>query len=150
MTKARSVLWPDDLLQKLDRGALLKLETLPDRGAGIDHDADPQRQIRLLGEVENLRGSFLVIEQSKVTLLQILDEPAMLVSDGKDQIHLVDVGLDGEIAIVLPVAALAMFGAWGTALSVPGTGAWSLFGGAGFGVAVVGAAVSGGVAAGAV
>ena len=66
-------LGPDYLLQKLDRGALLKLEALADRSAGIDHDADPQGQIGLLGEIENLRGSLLIIQQGKVSLLQIVE-----------------------------------------------------------------------------
>jgi hypothetical protein len=98
---------PHHLLQKLDRGLLLKLETLPDGRAGINHDAYTQRQIRLLGEIENLRGRLLIIQEGEISLLQILNEPSVLVSDGEDQVHLVDVGPDGEIAIVLSVGGLA-------------------------------------------
>ena len=75
---------PDDLLQELDGRALLKLEALPDRGTGIDHDSHPQGQVGLLGEIENLGGGFLIVQQGKISLLQILDEPAMLVGNGED------------------------------------------------------------------
>src|SRR6202453_5450188 len=94
---------PDYLLQKLDRGALLKLEALTDRGAGINHDSNPQWQVGLLREIENLGRSLLVVQQSKVSLLQVWDKSAVLVSDGEDQVHLIDVGLDGEIVVVLPI-----------------------------------------------
>ncbi len=89
------------LLQKLDRGRLLELETLADRCTGINHDADAQRQVCLLGEIENLGGRLLVIQQGEIPLLQILNEPSVLVGDGKDQVHLIDVGPDGETAVVL-------------------------------------------------
>ncbi len=86
----------------------------------------PTRRGRLVCwvKVENLRGSFLVIQQGKVSLLQIGDEAAVLVSDGEDEIHLIDVGLNGEIAIVLRIAALATRGL-GNGTERPGNRGWS-------------------------
>ena len=51
---------------------LLELKAGTNRCAGVNHNADAQRQIDLLAEVIDFRRRLLVVKQGKVTLLQIL------------------------------------------------------------------------------
>src|SRR6185503_720406 len=90
-----SVVEVQDLQQKFNGGVLLELEPLADGAAGIEHDADTKRQIRLLGETEYGFGRPSVIEQAEVLALQTGDEAALLVGNGKDEVDFVDLHLDG-------------------------------------------------------
>ncbi len=46
----------EDLKEELDGGVLLELEALADGAGGVEHDADAQGQIGLLGEAEDGDG----------------------------------------------------------------------------------------------
>jgi len=65
---------------------LLELKARADGGAGVDDDADAQRQIDLLVKRVDVRGRLLVVKQGKVALLQVGNVMPMLVSDGEDEV----------------------------------------------------------------
>ncbi len=80
----------EDLQQKFGRRLLLELEARADRGAGVDDDSHAQPQIDLLVEGVHFGRSLLVVEQGKVTLLEVGNIVAVLVGNGEDQVDLVD------------------------------------------------------------
>ena len=90
----RAVVAVQHLQQERDRRVLLELEPLPDRAAGVQHDPHPQRQARLLVEVQHRFRRPSVIQQPKVSTGQPRDELPVLVRHGKDQVHLVGIGPD--------------------------------------------------------
>ncbi len=72
-TKARSFA-VEDLEEELDGGVLLELEALADGAGGVEHDADAQGEIGLLGEAEDGGGRAAVVEQAEVLALEAGDE----------------------------------------------------------------------------
>ena len=80
----------ENLQQELGGGLLFELKAGTDGGAGVDHNANAQRQIDLLAEVVDACWRFLVVEQGEVALLQVGNVVAMLVSDGEDEVHFID------------------------------------------------------------
>ena len=83
------------LEEELDCGVLLELEALADGAAGVEHDADAQGEIGLLGEAEDGEWRTAVVEEAEVLTLEAGDELALLVGDGEDEIDFVDLDADG-------------------------------------------------------
>ncbi len=81
---------PHHLVQKFDGRLLLKAEALADGIAGIDQQAYAQRQSGLALKCLNVDRRLALVEQPNVLLLQVLDESAMFVRGGEDQIDQVD------------------------------------------------------------
>ena len=90
-----------DLEEELDGGVLLELEALADGAAGVEHDADAQGEIGLLGEAEDGEWRTAVVEEAEVLTLEAGDELALLVGDGEDEIDFVDLDADGLGGLVL-------------------------------------------------
>ena len=57
---------------------------------GVEHDADTQRQVGLLGEAKDLDRGAAIVEQAEVFTLQAGDEAALFIRDGEDEVDLVD------------------------------------------------------------
>ncbi len=87
----------EDLEEELDGGLLLELEALADGAGGVEHDADAQGQVGLLGEADDGVGRLAVVEQAEVLLLEAGDEVAVLVGDGEDEVDFVDADDDGTV-----------------------------------------------------
>ena len=85
----------ENLQQKLGGRLLLKLKAGANGGAGVNDDADAQRQIDLLVKGIDSRRRLLVVEQGKVAQLEIGDVMAVLVSHREDEVDLVDAQADG-------------------------------------------------------
>ena len=82
-------------VDELDGGFLLEAEAVADAVAGIDQDAEAQRQVALGGELhDGLR--LLVFEDLEVVLGQVGDEAALLVGDGEEHVDAGDVDLDAR------------------------------------------------------
>ena len=77
----------DNLLQKLTGRLLLKQKSIADRVAGINQQSHPKRQIGFRLKVHDLLGRKIVVQNLDVVLLQVFDEAAVLVRDGKDHVH---------------------------------------------------------------
>ena len=60
----------EDLKEELDGGVLLELEALTDGAGGVEHDADAQGKIGLLGEAEDGGGRTAVVEEAEVFALE--------------------------------------------------------------------------------
>jgi hypothetical protein len=88
----------EDLEEELYGGVLLELEALTDGAGGVEHDADAQGEIGLLGEAEDGGGGATVVEEAEVFALEAGDELAVLVGDGEDEIHFVDADDDVSTA----------------------------------------------------
>lgn len=87
----------EDLQEEAVDGLLLELEALADGVAGVDEDAQAQRELGLLGEAVDLSGRAMIVEEGEVAFLEIFDELAAAVGDGEDEVHFVDVG--GELVL---------------------------------------------------
>jgi len=85
-----AVVTVEDLEEELDGRVLLELEALADGAGGVEHDADAQGEIGLLGEAEDGSRGAAVVEEAEVLALEAGDELAVLVGDGEDEIHFVD------------------------------------------------------------
>src|SRR6185312_190490 len=85
----------ENLEEELDGGVLLELEALADGTGGVEHDADAQGKVGLLGEAEDGFGRTAVVEEAEVLTLEAGDETAFLVGDGEDEIDFVDLDLGG-------------------------------------------------------
>jgi len=99
----------EDLKEELDGRVLFELEALTDGARGVEHDADAQGEICLLGEAEDSGGGATVVEETEVFALETGDELAVLVGDGEDEIYFVDLdvkGLDGLFLILRRGGAL--------------------------------------------
>src|SRR5277367_6829475 len=103
----------DDLKKKLDSRLLLELEARPDGGAGVDHDADAQGQIRLPGKAVDAFRGLLVIEEREVALLEVRDEVPVAVGNRKDEIDFVDLPGDGVFLVAwLLAGGCLLAGGW--------------------------------------
>ena len=89
------------LKKELDSGVLLELEALTNGTRGVEHDADTQRKIGLLGEAEYGKRRTAIIEQAEVLALEAGNELALLVGDGEDEIDFVDLDFDGLGGLLL-------------------------------------------------
>jgi hypothetical protein len=105
-----------DLEEELDGGVLLELEALADGARGIEHDADTQGEIGLLGEAEDGGGWTAVVEEAEVLALETGDELTLFVGDGEDEIDFVD--LDDDFLDVLFVSGRRL----GSGLLLRGSG----------------------------
>ena len=85
----------DDLGEEVLGGVLLKFETGADGAGRIEHDADAEGEIGLLGEGDDRGGRTAVVEQAKVALLQVGDVVAVLVGDREDEIDEVGANFEG-------------------------------------------------------
>src|SRR5271167_3223410 len=94
--KSLVVLRPNCLFQKLDSRFLLEFKSTSHRFAGVDQQADLQRQIRLTAEAEDLFGRLLIVENLEIVFRQVLDVVALLISDGEDQVDFVRRRAQGE------------------------------------------------------
>ena len=79
----------DGLIQKFDRGFLLELEAVAYRVAGVNQQADLQRQIGFGVKASNLLRRFVIVQDFEVVLLEIGDPAAMLIRDREYDVHLV-------------------------------------------------------------
>ena len=78
------------LTEKLDSRILLELEAVADGVAGIDQQADSQRQVGFLLKVGDARIRPAVIDYFEVVAIKILNQPAVLVGDGENHVHFID------------------------------------------------------------
>ena len=83
------------LTQELDGGVLLELEALADRTGGVQHDADAEGEIGLLGEGEDRDRGVAVVEQAEVLAFEAGDEAAFFVGNGEDEVYFVGLHFDG-------------------------------------------------------
>ena len=114
MTKASS-LSRQDLLQERPANFFLHVEDALLAAAGVDQDAERERQIRFGGEVlDGLRSA--VLSDVEVTFGQVGDERALFVFDVEKQLHHVDINFQ-RLLRLLVVAALV-----GASLTCP---AWT-------------------------
>ena len=72
-----------NLQQETDGGVLLEVEAAADGAAGVKHDADTQRQVRLLIEVQDGFRRSSVVKQTEAGLVKPSDEVALFVRDGE-------------------------------------------------------------------
>src|SRR6266566_3113307 len=93
---------PDGLVQKLDRGLLLELETVADGVAGVNQKPDLHRQISFAAKTANFRYRFLVIDDPKIALGEVFDVVIVFVSDGKNHADLIH-GNDENWAVRITV-----------------------------------------------
>ena len=84
------VLWPDNLVQELDRSFLLELEAVAHRVAGINEQADAERQIGLPAERMNAERRLDCRRYVEIVLRQVLHKVIALVGHGEDHVHFVD------------------------------------------------------------
>ena len=88
------------LVQKFNRRLLLELETLTDRAAGVNQQADLKRQIGLPPETVHLLNGLLVIYDFEVALSKVLHVFVVPVSYGEHYVDFVDLlGNGGGAAI---------------------------------------------------
>ena len=87
-----------DAVDELDRGLLLETKTFADAVAGIDQDREAQWQIGFRDELQNLLR-LLFLRNLEIFLLQIGDETALLVRDGKQHVHAVYIERDARVGV---------------------------------------------------
>src|SRR5439155_534535 len=56
------ITWADDLVQKLDSGLLLELKAVANGVAGIDEQANPQREVGLAAEIHDGFWRLIVVQ----------------------------------------------------------------------------------------
>ena len=100
---------PDDLVQELDGRFLFELEAVTHRVAGINQQADAQRQVGLPAEGADALCRLVVVEHPKVALGKVFDEVTALVGDGEDHIDFVH-ALADDGQLVVSVAAVSLLG----------------------------------------
>ena len=93
---------PDGLVQKLDRGLLLELETVADGVAGVNQKPDLHRQISLAAKTADFRYRLFVIDDPEIALGEVLDVVIVLVRDGKNHTDLIH-GDDEDWAVRIAV-----------------------------------------------
>ncbi len=84
------------LMQELDGRVLLELEALADGTGGVQHDADAEREISLLGEAEYGDRRTAVVEQTEALAFEASDEAALFVGDGEDEVYFVGLNFDSR------------------------------------------------------
>ena len=94
----------NDLVQELNRGLLLKAESVANRVAGIYQQSYAQRKICLGSKIANIGWRFAVVENAKVGFLQILHVVVVFVGNGEDYVHLVNRHDDVERLFLAPLA----------------------------------------------
>ena len=90
----------DRIVEKLDGGVLLELESVPDAVAGIDQDPEAQRQIAFRVELEDFLR-LLAVDHLEIVLGQVGDEAALVIRDRVQQADPRDVHLDARRLIRL-------------------------------------------------
>ena len=83
----------DRAVDELDGGFLLELEAVADAVAGVDQDAQAQRQVAFRVELQD-RLRLLALDHLEIVLGQVGDEAALLVGDGEQQVDAGDVDLN--------------------------------------------------------
>ena len=101
-------LWTHHLVQKFHRCVLFKAEAVANRVARINQQSHPQRQSGLALKRLNPRRRLALVEQPYIVLLQILDEVAVLVGRGEDQIDQIDFHSNAELARLVRLLRLRL------------------------------------------
>ena len=102
----------EDLEEELDGGVLLELEALADGGAGVEHNADTERKIRLLLKAKDGDGGMAVVEEAEVLALEAGDEMAFFVGNGEDEIDFVGLNFDGGDGLSV-IGSFGVRSGWG-------------------------------------
>ena len=79
------------LVQKLDGRFLFELEAVAHGVAGVDEQADLQRQIGFGVEAANFLRRLVVVDDTEIALLEIGDAAAVLVGHGEHDVDFVGV-----------------------------------------------------------
>ena len=88
-------------MQKFHGRVLLEAEAVANRITRVNQQPHPQRQSGFALKRLNSNRRLALVEQPYVFLLQILDEVAMLVGRGEDQIDQIDFHSDAEHACLV-------------------------------------------------
>ena len=89
------------LVQKLNGGFLFELEPVAHGIAGVDEQADLQRQVGFGVEAADGLGRLVVVDHVEIALLQVGDAAAVLVGHGEDDVDFVGLRLDGGESLVV-------------------------------------------------
>ena len=96
-----------DAVEELDGGFLLEPEAVADAVAGVDQDAEAQRQIAFRVELQNALG-LLALDDLEIVLGEVGDEAALLVGDREQQVDAGHVDLNaGRLVGLVAAAGLA-------------------------------------------
>lgn len=82
-----------DLVQKGPAGAALLAEHVAHAHAGIDQQAEGERQVGLAREVAD-RLRVAVFLEEKIVAREVLDDPALFVANRRQHVH--DFDVDGD------------------------------------------------------
>src|SRR5262249_11863515 len=80
----------NDGLQELCRRLLLKEKAIANRVTGVYEQTDTKREVGLSLEHDYLLGRLAIVQNSKLILLKVLDELAVLVCHGENEAYLWD------------------------------------------------------------
>ena len=87
------------VLQEADCSFLLEIETAVHRSAGVDQQAQLQRQIGLAAEVHDRLGRLVIVQDGEIALVQVAHKFAAMVSGDEEHIDFADPFLDGQDGI---------------------------------------------------
>ena len=97
------------LIQEFDGGFLLELKAVAHGVAGVDEQADLEGKIGFGVEATNLLGSFVVVDDVEIGLLEISNASTLLVGYGEDDVDLVGACLDRRQGLISGAGRVGRF-----------------------------------------